>query len=124
MPKPNTEEARSFSKYDGHKLRRLYTQVIGAFGSVQNFVIASSFPVSKLRKFFHSKHSYTKFTFTTRKFKRIKAFVGFKNGTLCMDLTYVDKLAKNDEGVKYLPVRQYLFDRTVVEKRMKTKDSK
>ena len=37
---------------------------------------------------------------------------------------YVDKLANDNNGVKYLPVRQDLFDRTVVAKVMKTKDSK
>ena len=41
-----------------------------------------------------------------------------------MDLAYVDKLAKDNNGVKYLLVRQDLFDRTVDAKRMKTKDSK
>ena len=38
-----------------------------------------------------------------------------------MDLAYVDKLAKENNGVKYLPVRQDLFDRTVDAKGMKTK---
>ena len=41
-----------------------------------------------------------------------------------MDLAYVDKLAKDNNGVKYLLVHQDLFDRTVDAKRMKTKDSK
>ena len=41
-----------------------------------------------------------------------------------MDLAYVDKLAKDNNGVKYLLVRQNLFDRTVDAKGMKTKDSK
>ena len=41
-----------------------------------------------------------------------------------MDLAYVDKLTKDNNGVKYLPVRQDLFDRTVDAKVMKTKDSK
>ena len=40
-----------------------------------------------------------------------------------MDLAYVDNLAKENNGVKYLLVRQDLFDRTVNAKRMKTKDS-
>ena len=39
-----------------------------------------------------------------------------------MDLAYVDKLAKINNAVKYLLVRQDLFDRTVNAKRMKTKD--
>ena len=41
-----------------------------------------------------------------------------------MDLAYVDNLAKDNNGVKYLLVRQELFDRTVDAKGMKTKDSK
>ena len=41
-----------------------------------------------------------------------------------MDLAYVDKLAKDNNGVKYLVVRQDLFDRTVDTKGMKTEDSK
>ena len=41
-----------------------------------------------------------------------------------MDLAYVDKLAKDKNGVKNLLVRQDLFDRTVDAKGMKTKHSK
>ena len=54
----------------------------------------------------------------------MKAFGRFKNEDWCMDLAYVDKLAKDSDGVKYLLVHQDLFDRTVDAKRMKTKDSK
>ena len=39
-----------------------------------------------------------------------------------MDLAYVDKLAKENNGVKHLLVRQDLFDRTVNTRGMKTKD--
>ena len=41
-----------------------------------------------------------------------------------MVLAYVDKLAKDNIGVKYLLVRQDLFDRTVDAKGRKTRDSK
>ena len=41
-----------------------------------------------------------------------------------MDLAYVDKLAKDNNGEKYLLVREDLFDRTVDAKGMKTKDSR
>ena len=37
-----------------------------------------------------------------------------------MDLAYVDKRAKDKSGIKYLLVRQDLFDKTVDAKRMKT----
>ena len=41
-----------------------------------------------------------------------------------MDLAYVDKLAKANNSVKYLLVRQDLLDRTVDAEGVKTKDSK
>ena len=53
----------------------------------------------------------------------MKAFASFKNEICCMDLAYVDKLAKDNNGVKYLLIRQNLFDRTVDARGMKTKDS-
>ena len=54
----------------------------------------------------------------------MRAFARFKGEIWCMDLAYVDKLAKDNTGVKYLLVRQYLYHRTVDAKGMKTKDSK
>ena len=54
----------------------------------------------------------------------MKAFARFKNEICCMDLACIDKLAFDINGVKYLLVRQDLFDRTVDAKGMGTKDSK
>ena len=124
MPKLKREEAGSLSKSERQKLQRLYTQGGAAYGSVRNLVKASNRLVSKVRQFLHSKPSYTKYTLATRKFKRMKAFARFKNETWYMDLAYVDKLAKDNNGVKYLLFRQDLFDRTADAKGMKTKDSK
>ena len=54
----------------------------------------------------------------------MRAFARFKCEIWCMDLAYGDILAKDINSVKYLPVHQYLFDRTVDAKVMKAKDSK
>ena len=124
MPKLKREEAGPLSKTERQKLQRLFTQDGAAYGSVRNLVKASNLSVSKVRQFLHSKPSYTKFTLATRKFKQIKAFARFKKEIWCMDLAYVDKLAKENNCVKYLLVRQILFDITVDAKRLKTKDSK
>ena len=124
MPKLKMEEAGSLSKYERQKLQRLYTQGAAAYGSVRNLSRASRLPVSKVRQFLHSKDPYTKFTLAARKFKRMRAFARFRTEIWCMDLAHVDKLAKENNGVKYLIVRQDLFDRTVNAKGMKTKDSK
>ena len=123
MPKLKIEEAGSLSKYERQKLQRLYTQGAAAYSSVRNLSKASRLPVSKVRQFLHSKHSYTKFTLAARKFKRMRAFARFRKKIWCMDLAYVDKLAKENNGVNYLLVRQDLFDRTSNAKGMKTKDS-
>ena len=101
----------------------MYTQGATAYGSVRNLAKASRLPVSKVRQFLYSKASFTKFTLATRTFKRMRAFARFRNEIWCMDLAYVDKLAKENNGVKYLLVRQDLFDRTVNAKILKTKDS-
>ena len=106
MPKPNKEEAGSLSKYDRQKLQRLYTQGVAAYGSVRNLAKACRLPVSKVGHFLHSKDSYTKFFLAARKFKRMRAFARLRNEIWCMDLAYVDKLAKENNGVKYLLVRQ------------------
>ena len=53
----------------------------------------------------------------------MRAFAGFRNEICCLDLAYVDKLAKENNSVKYLLLRQDLFDRTVNAKGLKTKDS-
>ena len=119
MPKLKIEEAGSLSKYERQKLQRLYTQGAAAYSSVRNLAKASRVTVSKVRQFLHSKDSYTKFALAAQKFKRMRAFARFRNEIWCMDLAYVDKLAKKNNGVKFLLVRQELFDRTVKAKGMK-----
>ena len=79
MPKLKKGEAGSLSNYERQKLQRLYTQGAAAYGSVRNLAKASRLPVSKVRKFLHSKDSYTKFTLATRKFKKMRAFARFRN---------------------------------------------
>ena len=76
-----------------------------------------------MREFLHSKAYATKFTLATRKFKRMRAYATSRNENWCIDLPYVDTFAKENNVVKYLLVRQDLFDRNVNAKGMKTKDS-
>ena len=123
MPRVKKEELRSLSKSERQKLQRLYTQGFAAYGSVRNLANAAKLSPSKVREFLHSKTSYTRFTQATRKFKTMRAFARFKGEIWCRDLAYIDKLAKDNNGVKNLPVRQD-FDRTVDAKGMKTQDSK
>ena len=124
MPKVKREGLGSLSKSEQQKLQRRYLQVFAANGSVRILAPAAKLSPFKVREFLHSKTSYTRFTQATRKFKTMRAFARFKNEIWCMDVAYVDKLAKDNNGVKYLLVRQDLVDRTVDAKGMKTEDSK
>ena len=54
----------------------------------------------------------------------MKAFARLKNEIWSMHLAFVDKLAKENSNVKYLLIRQDLFDRKVDAKGIETKDSK
>ena len=110
MSKLKIEEAGSISKSERQKLQKLYTQGSAAYGSVHNLAKATRLSLSKVRQFLISKVSYTKFTLAARNLKRIGAFARFKNEIWCMDLAYVDKLAKEDNGLKYLLVPQVLLD--------------
>ena len=122
MPKLKIEEGGSLSEYERQKLQRLYTQGAAAYGSVRTLAKASRLPVSKVRQFLYSKAFHTKFTLATRKLKTIRVFARFSIEIWCMDLAYVDNMAKNN-CVKSLLVHQDLFDRTVNAREMKTKDS-
>ena len=123
MPRLKKEEAGSFSKYERQKLQKPYSQGAAAYGSVRKLAKASRLPVSNVREVLHSKDSFTKFTLAARSFKRTRVFARFSNEIWCMDLAYVDILAKENNGVKCLLVRQDLLDRTVNAKGIKTKDS-
>ena len=54
----------------------------------------------------------------------MKAVARFKSVIWCMAMAYVDMLARDKNCVKCLLVRQYLFDKTVDAKGMKTNGSK
>ena len=75
-------------------------------GSVHNLAKASTLPLSKVRQILHSKDSYTKFTLAAQKFKRMRDFARFRKAFWFMGVAYVDKLAKENNGVKFLLVRR------------------
>ena len=98
-------------------MQRWLKQGGALFGSVRKLIKTSKLPLSVVRQLLPSKPSYTKSTTTTRKFNRIKALARFKNDVWCMELAYVDKLAKHNNGVNYVQVSQGLFERSVCKRR-------
>ena len=106
MPKVKREATGTLSKSERQKLRRLHTQGGPSYGSVRNLVKDSNLSVSKVRQFLHSK-----ITFATRELQRRKVFALFHREIWCKHLADINKLAKDNHSVKYLIVRQNLFDR-------------
>ena len=89
-----------------------------------NLSKANELSPPKVREFLDSKSSCNRFTEATSKVKRSTDFAKFKNEIWCLELAYVDKLAEDNNGEKYLLVRKIkVFDRTVDAKGVKTKDS-
>ena len=121
MPEPKKHDVSCHSKFERQKPQTLYTH--GGAGFVHNLVEANNLSVSKVRQFLSSVPSCTKFAPATCKFKRKKILARFKHEIRCMGLAYIDKVAKDNNDVKCLLVRQDLLVRTVDAERMKTKES-
>ena len=121
MPKRKTEEFGSLSKSEKVSLNRLYSGGTAAYGSVRNLSKASGLSKKKVEHFFQTKTSYTKFGPPIRRFRRLQLFSKFINEIWCMDLAFVNKLASQNKGVKYLLVAVDVFSRFVRVQTMKTK---
>ena len=121
MPKRKTEELGSLSKSEKVSLNRLYSRGRAAYGSVRNLSKASGLSKKKVEQFLQTKTSYTKFGPPIRRFRRLQAFSKNINEIWCMDLAFVDKLASQNKGIKYLLVAVDVFSRFVRAQTMKTK---
>ena len=117
MSKLEWEEPGSVSISERQKLQWLYTQGVAAYGSVRNLVKASNL----VRHVLHSKPPYIKIALAKHKIKRLNAFAGYKIENQFMTLPNIQKVAKDNNGVKYLPTCHDLFDRNVDAKEKKRK---
>ena len=124
MPKQKIKELGSLSKSEKVRLNRLYSRGRAAYGSIQNLSKASGLSKKKVEKFLQTKTSYTKFGPPIRSFRKLQAFSKYINEIWCMDLAFVDKLASQNNGVKYLLVAVDIFSRFVRVQTMKTKYAK
>ena len=77
-----------------------------------------------VEQFLQTKTSYTKFDPPIRRFRRFQAFSKYINDIWCIDLAFVDKLAIQNNGVKYLLVAVDVFSQFVKVQTMKTKYAK
>ena len=109
MPKRKIEELGSLSKSEKVSLNRSYSRGRAAYGSVRNLRRASGFSKKKVEQLIQFKTSNTKFGSPIRRFRRLQAFSNNINEFWCIDLAFVDKLASQNNGVKYLLVAVDVF---------------
>ena len=124
MPKQKIEEHASLSKSEKVRLNNLYSRGRDAYGSIQNLSKASGLSKKKVESFLKTKTSYTKFGPPIRSFRKLQVFSKYINEIWCMDLAFVDKLASQNNGFKYLLVAVDIFSRFFRVQTMKTKYAK
>ena len=86
------------------QLNKLYTKGSAAFGSIANLKKASGLPRSKVVRYLQSKSPYTKYKQFRKTFPRLKAVAYRINEIWSVDVAYMDKVAQQSNGVKYLLV--------------------
>ena len=102
-------KAKDRLKSEKVSLKRLYSRARAAYGSVQNLSKTSGLSKKKVEQFLQTKTSYTKFGPPIKRFRRRQAFSKYINEIWCMDLVFVDKLASQNNEVKYLLVAVDVF---------------
>ena len=124
MPRRKTDELGSLSKSEKVRLNRLYSRGRSAYGSIQSLRKASGLSQKKVKQFSQTNTSFAKFGPPIRRFRRIQAFSKFINEIWCINLAFVDKLASQNKGIKFLLVVVDIFSRFVRVQTMKTNYAK
>ena len=102
-------------------LQGLYQSGSSAYGSVKSLVQSSGLSKRKVLEFLHGKKAYTKYKLPRRRFDRLNVIVKYIDEIWYMDLAHMDKLAKENNGVKYLLVSIDVLSRFVRVQPMKDK---
>ena len=101
----------------------MYTKGPAAYGSIKNLKKASGLPMNKVRQFLEKTAAHSKYGIYRKKFRRLKVISYDINEIWSIDLAYVDKLAKYNNGVKYLLVAVDVLSRFLRVEPMKSKDA-
>ena len=102
--KPNQQTSGKITSYQVKQLDKLYTKSSAAFESIANLKKTSGFTRSKIVRYLQSKAPYTKYKQIRKGFPRLKAVAFRINEIWSVDVAYMDKVARHNNGVKYLLV--------------------
>ena len=87
-----------------NQLNSLYIKGSKTFGDIANLKKTSGLPRSNVVQYHQSKASYTKYRQFSKSFPRLKAVAYRINEIWSVDVAYMDKVAKHNNGVKFLLV--------------------
>ena len=106
MKRPSDADKRFLTESEYRKLHGLYTSLNhpGAFGSISNLRKASGLPRKKFLAYLETSKTYTKFKPAQKKIQRLPVMSLGKDHIWSLDVAYLEKIAKFNDGVKYLPL--------------------
>ena len=113
------------TKSSQHKLlEKRYSSGFSAYGSIANLQKASGLPKKTVVKFLETKAAHTKYQTYKKRFPRLKVIAYRINEIWSIDLAYVDKLSKYNNGINYLLVAVDVLSRYLRVEPLKTKHAK
>ena len=102
---------------------QFYTKGSAAYGSIDNLQKATKLPRKKIENVLQTKKARTKYRQVQRNFPRLKVIACDINEIWSIDVAYVDKLAKYNEGVKDLLVAVDVLSRYLQVSPMRSKSA-
>ena len=119
------QESNSNGKPSRDKsILKAYLEGPAAFSNLARLKHHTGRNAKEIQNFLNQTNSYTKYRITRRKFRRLKVIAYRINEIWSMDLAFMDKLAKYNNGVKYLLVAVDVLSRYVRVEPIKDKYAK
>ena len=118
------QQAGKLHSAEIQKLNNVYTKGKAAFGSVANIKEESGLSNKKIEQFLQSNNSYTKYRQFQKSFPRLKVVAYRIKKIWSIDVDYLDKIAKHNNGFKYLLVAVDVLSRYLRVQPLRTMYSK
>ena len=92
----------SLTTSEKNLLQSMYTKGPAAFGGVENLQKNTKLQPHKVKQFLETKNAHTKYKGFRKSFARLKVIAYDLDEIWSLDLAHVDKLSKQNAGIKYL----------------------
>ena len=119
------KKAERLSEAEYRYLKGIYTSLNNpaAYDGISSLRKASGLPLSKVREFLESSKVYTNFKAARQKFKRLKVRNLGVNHIWSVDVAFMNKFSKENDGVQYLLIAFDVLTRFLRVHTMKSKSA-